>query len=431
MKGRQFFWIPALIWLALIWLATGITAYFLGTAIALIAGMLLSSVAILFHLFNLNLLDNWLVEGRKQRLPRYMGSWGKVYSDFNELSQKESETQQKLEDMLSRFQQAMSYLPDGVVITNDRYQLEWFNPMAENLLNLNLDRDKGILMTRLINSPPFTDYIIQGQFTQPIEITLQQYTLSLRIVPVDRLHRLLVIHNLTESIKTEKMRRDFIANASHELRTPLTVINGFLEIALSQPDLDKETRLSHLSMMKEQGERMQVLVQDMLALTNLESSDNKPIREPFNIIELIQQLHRNSQALSSGRHTITLDISGPQTVFGNRDEIGTAFSNIITNAIRYTPEGGTIDIFWKQNEAEPVFAVRDTGIGIAPEHIPLLTQRFYRVDKSRSRQVNGTGLGLSIVRHILIRHDAQLHIQSTPGKGSEFSIQFNQDFLRP
>lgn len=431
MKGRQFFWIPALIRLALIWLGAGIAAYFLGAVIGLIIGMLATSAVILFQLHNLNILDKWLIEGRKQQLPHAVGAWGEIYTHFDELNKREIAAQQNLQEMLSRFRRAMSYLPDGVVILNDRYQLEWSNPMAETLLELNLERDTGLLITSLVNSSAFTDYIIQGQFNQPLEITQHNRTLLMRIIPFSRQHRLLVIHDQTEALKTEKMRRDFIANASHELRTPLTVINGFLEIAISQPDLDKETRLAHITMMKEQGERMQVLVQDMLTLTNLESSDNTLTREPFNIIDLIQQLHRNSQALSSGRHTITLDIFGPQTAFGSKDEISTAFSNIITNAIRYTPDGGKIDIFWKQTDKGPVFTVRDTGIGIAPEHIPLLTQRFYRVDKSRSRKVNGTGLGLSIVRHILLRHNAQLHIQSTPGEGSEFSIQFNKDFLQP
>ena len=211
----------------------------------------------------------------------------------------------------------------------------------------------------------------------------------------------------------------------------MTVINGFLEVAIAQPDLDRETRLSHLKMMKEQGERMQTLVDGMLTLTNLESNDYPLKHEPFDAALLVRQIFEAGQALSAGRHVFELETDGPETLYGSMDEIRTAFTNLVTNAIRYTPDGGKITVKWTSNEEGPSFSVRDTGIGIEAKHIPRLTQRFYQVDKSRSRLVNGTGLGLSIVRHILLRHDAKLDIASEPGKGSEFSAQFTRRVLVP
>ena len=184
-------------------------------------------------------------------------------------------------------------------------------------------------------------------------------------------------------------------------------------------------------MMREQGERMQSLVEDMLTLTNLESNDYPIRREPFDALLLVKNIYQAAQALSGGRHVFELEMDGPETLYGSMDEIRTAFTNLVTNAVRYTPDGGSITLKWTSTEEGPRFSVRDTGIGIEAKHIPRLTHRFYQVDKSRSRQVNGTGLGLSIVRHVLLRHEARLDIESEPGKGSEFSAQFSRRILVP
>ncbi len=222
------------------------------------------------------------------------------------------------------------------------------------------------------------------------------------------------------------MRRDFIANASHELRTPLTVINGFLEIASMQPDLDVSVRSSHIKLMAEQGERMQRLVEDMLTLSRLESMEYAVRHEPINMRALLEQLLQEAEALSAGCHQITLEFDGPD-ILGSSDEIRSALINLISNAIRYTPENGAIKLIWKNLPQGPKFVVQDNGIGISAEHISRLTERFYRVDKSRSRETKGTGLGLAIVKHVLLRHHANLVIESTPGEGSRFCVQFPAD----
>ncbi len=245
----------------------------------------------------------------------------------------------------------------------------------------------------------------------------------MQIIPFENRRQILVTHDATESDRIEMMRRDFIANASHELRTPLTVINGFLEIAQAQPDLDQTIRMSHLKLMIEQGERMQNLVEDMLTLTRLESIDYPLRPEHVKIHNLLEQIRQEAEALSGGRHAISLTIDGPD-VEGSTDELRSAFSNLVSNAVRYTPEHGRIDIKWQNTAAGPQFSVKDNGIGMRPEHLVRLTERFYRVDKSRSRETQGTGLGLAIVKHVLLRHGAVLAIESQPEAGSIFSVQF-------
>ena len=227
---------------------------------------------------------------------------------------------------------------------------------------------------------------------------------------------------LTARIKA-LMRRDFIANASHELRTPLTVINGFLEIALAQPNLDPKVRQSHLQLMTEQGKRMQGLIGDMLTLTRLESIDYPMRPERVHIKPLLEGILEEANALSNGRHRITLAIDGPD-LKGSVDELRSAFSNLVSNAVRYTPDGGEINLHWQQNDKGLVFSVQDNGIGIAAEDIARLTERFYRVDKGRSRETQGTGLGLAIVKHVLLRHHATLVIESKQEQGSRFMAVF-------
>jgi two-component system phosphate regulon sensor histidine kinase PhoR len=288
---------------------------------------------------------------------------------------------------------------------------------------LSNQRDKGMRVTNLIRSPHFIDYLILGRYEQPLTLSLRERKLIVHIIPFENRRQILVTHDATESERIEHMRRDFIANASHELRTPLTVINGFLEIAQAQPDLDPPTRQSHLALMAEQGRRMQNLVEDMLSLTRLESLDNPLRSEPVRMQSLLEQVLQDARALSAGRHTITLTADGPD-IAGSVEELRSAFGNLASNAVRYTPDGGRIDMAWRQGGAGPQFTVQDDGIGILPEHIVRLTERFYRVDKSRSRETHGTGLGLAIVKHVLLRHGGQLAIESEPEHGSRFTATF-------
>lgn len=428
MNPHLLFWIPAGLRLSFVLLGAGVVWYFLGPTVGLMAaiGGLLSLLIVQLHyLFKLSC---WLDDPSSAKLPDGWGAWSDIFSRLYKLRRGDEKNQAELTEWLTRFRQAMRLLPDGVVIMDDVLFLEWCNPAAEKHLGLDMERDKGMRVTNLIRSPEFMDYIILGRYEQPLTLSLRERKLIVQIIPFENRRQILVTHDATESERIEMMRRDFIANASHELRTPLTVINGFLEIANSQPDLDRQTRMAHMKLMMEQGHRMQNLVEDMLTLTRLESIDYPLRPERVNIHVLLDQIHQEALALSGGRHNITININGPD-IQGGTEELRSAFGNLVSNAIRYTPQNGSIHIDWCMKEQGPQFMVKDTGIGIRPEHLSRLTERFYRVDKSRSRETQGTGLGLAIVKHVLLRHDAVLAIESEPGVGSTFIVKFSKQLI--
>ena len=428
MSPAALFWIPVLIRFALIGSA-GLAGWYIwnftgGLALAFLVLLVLVIVQLryMYH------LSRWLDHPDEVRLKDGWGSWTEIFAKLYRLRREDEKNRAELAEWLSRFRQAMSQLPDGVVIMDDVLFLEWCNPVAEQHLRLSLDKDKGMRVTNLIRSPEFIDYIILGRYEEPLTLKIGERKLIVRLIPFEDRRQILVTHDMTEFDRLETMRRDFIANASHELRTPLTVINGFLEIANAEPNLDQTTRMQHLKLMAEQGRRMQNLVEDMLVLTRLESIDYPLRKERVGVHGLLEQVQAEAEALSAGRHQISVNIDGPD-ITGRTDELRSAFSNLVSNAVRYTPEGGEIIISWLSSSAGPEFSVRDTGIGIKQEHLSRLTERFYRVDKGRSRETQGTGLGLAIVKHVLARHDARLRIESEPGKGSVFTIQFPEQAL--
>lgn len=423
MNPQLAFWVPAALRISIILLGTGIAWFFWGPAVGLIIGLLAMAGLVLLQLHYLYQLSNWLDNPDSAKLPDGWGAWTDIFSRLYRLRRDDERNRAELSEWLARFRQAMSLLPDGVVIMDDVLFLEWCNPAAESHLGLNLERDKGMRVTNLIRNPAFIDYVILGRYEQPLTLAMRERKLIAHIIPFEARRQILVTHDATESERIEMMRRDFIANASHELRTPLTVINGFLEIASAQPDLDPETRAAHLKLMTEQGNRMQHLVEDMLSLTRLESDDYPLRAEKIDMKNLLNQILEEARALSGGRHDISLVEDGPD-IQGSLEELRSAFSNLVSNAVRYTPERGTIELSWQCTKTGPQFSVRDTGIGIRPEHISRLTERFYRVDKSRSRETQGTGLGLAIVKHVLLRHSANLVIDSRPGRGSVFTVKF-------
>lgn len=423
MSPRLLFWVPAVLRLSLVLAGAGIIGFLSGPLTGLAVGLAGMVVVVVVQLHYLYRLSDWLDNPERVKLPDGWGAWMDIFSRLYKLRRDDERNRAELSEWLARFRQAMSLLPDGVVIMDDVLFLEWCNPAAEQHLGLAHDRDKGMRVTNLIRNPDFIDYIILGRYEQPLMLSLRDRKLIAHIIPFENRRQILVTHDATESDRIETMRRDFIANASHELRTPLTVINGFLEIASNQPELDRETRAAHLKLMIEQGHRMQNLVEDMLTLTRLESIDHPLRPEPVNIRRLLEHIQQEAIALSGGKHTISLTIDGPD-IDGSTEELYSAFSNLVSNAVRYTPEHGEIRIAWTNTKSGPQFSVQDNGIGISSEHIARLTERFYRVDKGRSRETRGTGLGLAIVKHVLLRHHATLSVASVPGKGSTFAVKF-------
>jgi two-component system phosphate regulon sensor histidine kinase PhoR len=425
MTSRTLFWIPVLIRLVLLLSAgmVGWAVWDFTRGLALTFGILLVLVFVqLRYMYHLSL---WLDRPEEIKLKDGWGSWTDIFAKLYRLRRDDQKSRAELAEWLSRFRQAMSQLPDGVVIMDDVLFLEWCNPVAEKQLGLNLNSDKGMRVTNLIRSPEFIDYIILARYEEPLTLNINGRKLIVRLIPFENRRQILVTHDMTEFDSLDQMRRDFIANASHELRTPLTVINGFLEIANTEPNLDVATRQQHLKLMAEQGKRMQNLIEDMLVLTRLESIDY-PTRDEFvDIAQLLDEVIVEAQALSAGRHKLSVICDGPD-ILGGTEELRSAFSNLVSNAIRYTPEGGEITVSWGKTILGPIFTVKDNGIGIKQEHLARLTERFYRVDKGRSRETQGTGLGLAIVKHVLMRHNARLIIESELGKGSAFSIQFSE-----
>ena len=421
MHPKILFWVPALLRLALLFAGAGVVWWLAGPIAGLVLALVAVIVAVFVQLNYLYHLGQWLEEPQSTRLPDGWGAWTDAFARLYRLRRDDERHQLELTEWLARFRQAMHLLPEGVAIMDDVLFLEWCNPAAERHLGLTLERDKGRRVTNLIRHPEFIDYIILGRYEQPLTLSIRGRKLVCQIIPFENRRQILVTHDATETERIEAMRRDFIANASHELRTPLTVVVGFLEIAMNDPGLDAATRKAHLTLMTEQAERMQRLIEDMLTLSRLESTDAPLRREVVDVKTVVESVASEARALSGGRHEITLAIDGPD-VMGNAEELRSAFGNLASNAVRYTPAGGTIALSWQRGDDDLQFAVADSGIGIDRQHIARLTERFYRVDKSLSRETQGTGLGLAIVKHVLLRHGGKLSIASEAGKGSVFTV---------
>jgi two-component system phosphate regulon sensor histidine kinase PhoR len=421
MNPKLIFWIPALLRLAFILLGSAIVGWLFGAVYGLAVALLSVVALLIIQLVYLEQLGGWLDNPHSSRLPDGWGSWTNIFSRLYRLRRDDERNQSELTEWLARFRQAMHLLPDGVAIMDDVLFLEWCNPAAERHLGLTLEKDKGMRVTNLIRHPAFIDYIILGRYEQPLTLALRDRKLICQIIPFENRRQILVTHDATETQRIEEMRRDFIANASHELRTPLTVIVGFLEIASSEPDLDAPTREAHLRLMTEQGRRMQRLIEDMLTLSRLESVDYPLRPERVDMRAMMGEIADEARALSAGKHEVTFSVEGPD-VKGSAEELRSAFGNLASNAVRYTPAGGRIHLSWQNSTEGPQFVAADTGIGIDQVHIARLTERFYRVDKSRSRETQGTGLGLAIVKHVLLRHGGNLTITSEAGKGSNFIV---------
>jgi two-component system phosphate regulon sensor histidine kinase PhoR len=319
-------------------------------------------------------------------------------------------------------------MPDGLVILDGSNRIEWCNQKSEQHFGLDARRDFGQLVTYLVRQPQFAE-ALGGGYAEPLTLRSSHgadLVLSVLIVPYEENRKLIISRDVTDRERVETMRRDFVANVSHELRTPLTVIGGFLETIADMETPNPELIRRSVPLMSDQAKRMQTLVEDLLTLSRLESEGNPAREEPVNVPDVMRGLYHDALALSAGRHKVVLLLESPAWVNGAEDELRSAFGNLVSNAIRYTPAGGEVRLLWKAAaDGDTVFSVRDTGIGIEPQHLPRLTERFYRVDRGRSRETGGTGLGLAIVKHVVNRHGAKLEVSSEPGRGSCFSVVFS------
>ena len=377
------------------------------------------------HLRNLH---RWLLDRRAGDMPEAGGLWGEVFDEIYKLVKQASRRQDQLSGMLARFQKAASAMPDAVVVLSQTGDIEWANRSAASLLGIHYPRDAGVRLLNLLRVPGFAQYLERGEYAEPLEITSpdnREILVSIQITPFGSSQKLVLGRDVTRVARLEQMRRHFVANVSHELRTPLTVLGGYVETLQQMEQIGIGDLRKHLATMHEQSLRMQRLVDDLLMLSKLETAPPRTQGEPVNIDALLKSLAEQAALLSGeSRHVITLDADPSLKLLGNREELHSAFSNLINNAVRYTPAAGAIRLTWRATDTGAEFAVADSGEGIALEHIPHLTERFYRVDTARSRASGGTGLGLSIVKHVLLRHDAKLEIESEVGQGSTFRCLF-------
>jgi len=380
------------------------------------------------HLRNLAAFERWLSDPETQKVPDGSGLWEDVFSQLHKLTQEYRKEREQHAAALHQMEQATSALPEGVVILDEAERIEWCNPLAEHHFGLDGERDIGQQITYLARQPEFVGYLTKKDFAEPLVLRGLRHddlVLSIKCIAYGSAKRLLISRDITHLERIETMRRDFVANVSHELRTPLTVVNGFVETMQDMPTLDNDMARRALHLMGDQTARMASLVNDLLTLSRLENEQNVLHEEKVDVPQLVRTLLEEGRSLSNGQHQLRVEVESEARLNGGADELHSAFSNLVTNAIRYTPPGGGIALRWyEQPDGHLVFSVKDSGIGIAPQHISRLTERFYRVDRSRSRETGGTGLGLAIVKHVAIRHQAQLDVVSEEGKGSNFSIVF-------
>ena len=360
-------------------------------------------------------------------VPSAPGVWGEIYYRLHKLAKRWHAQVRQVEQQHSRFIQAIQASPNGVVMLDDHDQIEWCNAIAEVHFGIEAKRDLRQHVTHLVRQPDFVRYLNSHQYDEMLVMRgmgeKRQNVLSVQVFPYGENRKLVLSADITELERTDSMRRDFVANVSHELKTPLTVLSGFLETMRELP-LDETERSRYLELMDQQASRMRNIVDDLLVLAKLEGDLKPPSDHPIDMRAVLRHVRDDAQTLSNGRHRITFESDDALTVSGVETEVMSALGNLVTNAVRYTPEGGEIHARWALVGDSAVFSVTDTGFGVPAADIPRLTERFYRVDRSRSRDTGGTGLGLAIVKHVLQRHDAVLDVKSEEGRGSTFSVRF-------
>ncbi|RYG86513.1 phosphate regulon sensor histidine kinase PhoR [bacterium] len=417
-------WVFALGRIAIVLIVGVVVGLIVGHAWAGLALVLVLSNA--WQLFNLFRLDYWLRDRSGRDAPDSSGIWGDVVTQVVRLHRRKRFHKQRLLTLFREIRHSTAAMPDGVVVLNAQGEIIWFNRMASRLLDLRRKADLGLRFANLIRQPEFLRYLEHGDFSEPLIVAPfsgNGLSLSFQVVPYGGNQQLILVRDVTHQVQLESLRKDFVANASHELRSPLTVISGYLETLEQDPAMDPVLQ-PPLQEMRRQAERMTQIVGDLLELSRLDAFEEEADGEAVDVLALSALLRKD--VLARPRHPrIVLHMETDAQLRGDEPEIHSAFSNLVDNAAKYTPTEGEIQVRWfVLSTGEACFAVRDTGIGIPTEHLPRLTERFYRVDPGRSRQTGGSGLGLAIVKHVLQHHGARLAIDSTPGKGSTFTCVF-------
>jgi two-component system, OmpR family, phosphate regulon sensor histidine kinase PhoR len=379
-----------------------------------------------WQLLNLYRLDRWLRLRSQLNPPNIGGIWGDVIGQVVRLHRRKQFHKQRLVQLFRELRRSTAALPDGVIILSSQHEIVWFNRQAARLLGLKRPVDLGLRIDNLIRTPEFVHYLHGDDFAMPLIIRPPVQTdlyLALQVVPYGAGQSLLLVRDVTRQMRLEAMRKDFVANASHELRTPLTVISGYLDTLADDASIDPAWA-GPIKDMRAQARRMNAIIQDLLELSRLEATDGEAPRESIDVPRMLERLYRDALANSDRPRHVELDLESDCGLFGAAHEIESAFTNLLVNGLKYTQTDGTVRMRWWSDDEGAYFSVIDSGIGIPPEHIPRLTERFYRVDAGRSRGQGGSGLGLAIVKHALQRHGGWLDVQSIEGKGSTFTCHF-------
>ncbi|HEV7138940.1 MAG TPA: phosphate regulon sensor histidine kinase PhoR [Steroidobacteraceae bacterium] len=408
-------------------LATVVLGLIAGAMLGSIWGGLACALAahLTWQLVVLFRVEWWLRHRSFADPPDVGGVWGEVLSQIVRLHRRKRFHKQRFVQLMRQLQSSTAALPNGVVILNPQREIVWFNRMAGRLLDLRRPADLGLRIENLLREPAFARYLQLQDYANPVIVrraTRADSYLSLQIVPYGEGQQLLLAADVSRQLRLEAVRRDFVANASHELRSPLTVICGYLETLSHDPALDRELA-GPVAEMRRQAERMTAIIHDLLELSRLEQASGPAAGEPIDVPALLASLRKDVQARPVHPEA-RLRIDSDAALIGVASEIHSAFANLVDNAAKYTAPEGSIEMRWWVDEDGAHFSVTDTGIGIPSEHIPRLTERFYRVDQGRSRATGGSGLGLSIVKHVLQRHGAELEVRSVLGKGSTFICHF-------
>jgi two-component system phosphate regulon sensor histidine kinase PhoR len=378
------------------------------------------------------LVNDWISNRPYDAPPNLHGIWGALLFNVYRAQRQERIVQAEMVGLIDRAQSSLVALAEAVVLIDDQHQIEWWNPAAEKLLAIN-PSDRGRNLLSILRQPSFIEYFNNiDQAPDGIRLQVQmdiEHYVQVKLTRFGGESRLLVGYDITRMHNLEEMRKDFVDNISHELRTPLTVLSGYIETFIDQDDITPRWKRA-FTQMQSQTKRMNALVNDLLLLSNLENNKKVAKNQIIEMPNLMNQIFDDARAynLDYG-HTLNLDIDSHCDLIGSDMEIASAFSNLITNAIKYTPKGGIITIGWHEDGDHAYFTVQDNGIGIDPKHLPRLTERFYRVDSARSRQTGGTGLGLAIVKHVLMQHGAHLEITSKENAGSTFTAVFPKERL--
>lgn len=398
-------------------------------------GLLVGLVAYLWWtLIQARRLYQWLGNpSASDEAPQSIGLWGDIFDNLHKLNQNHLLTQDRLRARINRVQESTNAMRDGVIMTDARGAMEWWNGSAEYLLGFRRSTDQGQYIHNLIRNPAFKAYFDARDYREPLEINSPakpHIHLQIQISLFGDDDRLIVAKDVTRLYQLEQMRRDFVGNVSHEMRTPLTVISGYLETLVDHGDELPAKWRRAINTMAAQASRMEALITDLILLSRIETGEHTVDDTLTDVDALLNQICHDARALSGDKgHQITVQISDHRLLQGDESQLRSAFSNLVFNAVKYTPAGGAITVAWSTNRDGAHLSVKDTGIGIEPIHIPRLTERFYRADPSRHKDTGGTGLGLAIVKHVLINHDGNLEIRSKVGEGSEFICHFPRERL--